>query len=209
MSPLPRIDLNRFPALHRKGSVSCRLVIAMALVFFYSQVLSAQNDVAMKASQLMQAGNFHDAELLWRQLAQSYPKNAEIHSNLAVSLAQQAKLEQAAVEYRKSLAIKPDQPEVQYNLALAEFKQGHFSAAVPLFEVLAQKKPEDHRPTVLLGMSFFGLRDYAKASQYLQAAIQFDPSNLELHNVLAESCLWSRQYDCALTEFRNILAVNP
>lgn len=28
-------------------------------------------------------------------------------------------------------------------------------------------------------------------------------------NVLAQSCLWSRQYDCALAEFRSILTVNP
>jgi predicted Zn-dependent protease len=27
--------------------------------------------------------------------------------------------------------------------------------------------------------------------------------------VLAQSCLWSKKYDCALTEFKNILSVNP
>jgi tetratricopeptide (TPR) repeat protein len=58
-------------------------------------------------------------------------------------------------------------------------------------------------------MSYFGLRQYAKAAQYLQIAIQNDSSNLELHNILAQSCLWSHQYDCALAEFKNILAVNP
>ena len=93
-----------------------------------------------------------------------------IHGNLGVTLAQQGKLEPAAAEYRKSLAIKPDQPDVSYNLGVAEFKQGHFSAAIPAFELVAKEKPEDHRSTVLLGMSHFGLRDYAKASQYLQKA---------------------------------------
>jgi tetratricopeptide (TPR) repeat protein len=30
-----------------------------------------------------------------------------------------------------------------------------------------------------------------------------------LHNVLAQSCLWSRQYECALAEFTSILSVDP
>ncbi len=89
MFPLPRMDWNRFFALCLKGSLSCGLLIGVAFVSPCSEALAAQITVAIKASQLMQAGNFNDAELLWRQLAQSYPKSAEIHSNLAVSLAQQ------------------------------------------------------------------------------------------------------------------------
>ena len=174
----------------------------LALVFLLSagvvMPLNAQNDLASQATELMRAGKFHDAELLWRQLEQQYPRNATIHGNLGVVLAQQGKLEPAAAEYHKSLAIRPDQPDVSYNLGVAEFKQGHFSAAIPAFEMAAKEVPEDHRSTILLGMSYFGLRDYARASEYLQRALQYDPSNLELHNVLAQSCLWSRQYDCAI-----------
>ena len=40
-------------------------------------------------------------------------------------------------------------------------------------------------------------------------ATKANASNLELHNGLAESCLWSKHYDCALSEFKNILEVNP
>jgi Flp pilus assembly protein TadD len=46
----------------------------------------------------MRAGKFHDAELLWRQLAQQHPKDASIHGNLGVALAQQGKLEPATIE---------------------------------------------------------------------------------------------------------------
>jgi tetratricopeptide (TPR) repeat protein len=214
--------LARRPAFRRllkdraqdRGRTSARLRrYYFALIFLLSFCavfpLGAQNDLPSRATELMRAGKFHDAELLWRQLEQQYPKDAGIHGNLGVALAQQGKLEPAAAEYHKSLAIKPDQPDVSYNLGVAEFKQGHFSDAIPAFEIVAKEKPEDHRSTVLLGMSYFGLRDYAKASQYLQKASQDDPSNLELHNVLAQSCLWSRQYECALTEYKSILAVNP
>ena len=82
----------------------------------------------------MQAGKFRDAELLWRQLEQQHPTDAVIHANLAVALAQQGELEAATIEYHKSLTLKPDQPEVAFNLGVAEFKQGHFSAAISAFE---------------------------------------------------------------------------
>ena len=183
--------------------IFCLLLICASLP------LHGQNNLALQASELMRAGKFHDAELLWRQLEQQNPKEAMIHANLGVALAQQGKLEPATAEYRKSLALAPTQPEVAFNLGIAEFKQGHFSAAIPAFELVEKEKPEDGRSTVLLGMSYFGLRQYAKANPYLLKALQNDSSNVELHNVLAQSCLWSEQYDCALTEFKSILAVNP
>src|ERR1700735_4275672 len=98
--------------------------------------LHGQNDLALQASELMRTGKFHDAELLWRQLEQRYPENASVHSNLGVALAQQGQLKPAVTEYRKSLALKPHQPDVSFDLGIAEFKQGNFSAAIPVFELL-------------------------------------------------------------------------
>src|SRR5438105_3655008 len=117
------------------GSKYC--LIAITLVFFglESASFSAQSDTTAKASQLMQTGNFRDAETSWRQLAIKYPRNAQVHANLGVCLAQQEKFQQATVEYRKSLEIEPNQPDVRYNLGLAEFKQGHFSLAIPIFDL--------------------------------------------------------------------------
>ena len=68
---------------------------------------------------------------------------------------------------------------------------------------------DDQRIPVLVGMSYFGLHQYANAIPYLENASKADPANLEIHNVLAKSCLWSKKYDCALGEFKEILSVNP
>ena len=120
----------------------------------------------------MRTGKFHDAELLWRQLEQHYPKTLRYIATWASHSRNKDNLEPATTEYRKSLALEPHQPEVEFNLGIAEFKQGHFSAAIPAFELSAKEKPDDHRSTLLLGMSYFGLRQYAKAIPYLQSAAQ-------------------------------------
>src|SRR6202044_1871492 len=51
--------------------------------------LHGQEDLARQAADLMQAGRFHDAEILWRQLETRSPNDSAIHSNLGVTLAQQ------------------------------------------------------------------------------------------------------------------------
>jgi tetratricopeptide (TPR) repeat protein len=59
-----------------------------------------------------------------------------------------------------------------------------------------------------MGMSHYGLAEYAAASQYLQRAAKSDPQNLTLLLTLAHSCLYSRQYPCVLDAFHQIVALN-
>ena len=134
--------------------------------------LHGQDDLARQAVELMQAGRFHDAEMLWRQLQARSPNDPAIHSNLGVTLAQQGQFDAATAEYRKALSLSPRQPEVAFDLGVAEFKQGHFSQAIPAFKTVAKLKPEDPRSTLLLGMSYYGLRQYASATPYLQQAVR-------------------------------------
>jgi tetratricopeptide (TPR) repeat protein len=61
----------------------------------------------------------------------------------------------------------------------------------------------------LLGLSCYGARRFAEATKYLEAAVQSDPNNAELHGVLAQSCLWAKKYSCALDQFHQILQQNP
>jgi tetratricopeptide (TPR) repeat protein len=183
--------------------------MVLLICFCFAPALGySQNDIARQAETLMQAGRFHEAEDLWRKLTESEPRNASAHANLGLALARQEQLAAAAVEYRKALAIQPNQPTLSFDLGLAEFKQGHFAKAIPAFKS-AGAATTDQRIPVLVGMSYFGLHQYGDAVPYLEIASTADPGNLEIHNVLAKSCLWSKRYDCALGQFKEILRVNP
>ena len=186
---------------------SLHLTLSLLSSFAVCHLLPAQTQPSAlrQAIALTQAGRYPEAEAAWKKLARTEPRNSAIHAALAHVLAQQDLLDQAAAEYRKSLSLDPHQPDIALNLGIAEFKQGKFAAAInPL---LAARK--DSRAGVLLGMSFYGSHAYAKAIPYLQEALAADPANPHLHTVLAESCLWSAHYDCALNEFRSILTADP
>ena len=58
-------------------------------------------------------------------------------------------------------------------------------------------------------MCYYGTAQYAQALPYLKAAVARTPDNLQLRTVLAQSCLWAKQYDCTLEEYKEILRLNP
>jgi Flp pilus assembly protein TadD len=125
------------------------LTTVRTLPFLSAILLHGQNQLGAQASELMKAGKFHDAELLLRRVEAEDPKNPSSHNSLGFALEQQGELGLAAAEYRKSLALDTNQPDVAFALGVTEFKQGHFSAAIPEFEHFAKAKPEDPRGPLL------------------------------------------------------------
>jgi tetratricopeptide (TPR) repeat protein len=62
--------------------------------------------------------------------------------------------------------------------------------------------------TILIGMAHYGLGEYAVAVPFLKQAAQRDALNLPLRLTLAHSCLWSKQYQCVLDTYHEILNLN-
>jgi len=80
------------------------------------------------------------------------------------------------------------------------------------FKVLRKQakpdSPDAQRLDVLLGMSYYGLAQYATAVPYLKAAAQRDQQNSPLLLSLAHSCLWTKQMQCVMDTYHQILSLN-
>jgi tetratricopeptide (TPR) repeat protein len=94
------------------------------------------------------------------------------------------------------------------NLGLALFKAKDFKASIKPFAAELKKHPDDPRLTILLGMAHYGMGDYFVAIPYLKKAAETNPQSLPLRLTLAHSCLWSKQYQCVLDVYKEILALN-
>src|SRR6202012_2073210 len=114
--------------------------------------------------------------------------------------------------YRRAFALKPSMPGLEMNLGLALFKAGDLKSAARVFQSLLHRAPPDspdaQRLRLLLGMADYGAAQYAAAVPYLQQAMARDPENLPYRLVLAHSCLWSRQFQCVLDVYHQILSLN-
>jgi len=186
------------------------------LVFvFVGCCLSAlsQGDARQAAFSLEQQGKAAEAEAAWRALAQAYPSSPEPYAHLGLLEARQEHYTEAIQSYRKAMALDPAMPRLRFNLGLAYFKQGEYREALEQFDPLLKTETpgsdEAHRLAVLVGMSHFGLGEYAAAAPYLKQAADSDPQNLPLLLTLAHSCLLSQQYQCVLDAFHRIIALNP
>ncbi len=99
-------------------------------------------------------------------------------------------------------------PGVQLNLGLALSKAADYANAIPPFIAELQKHPGDPRLLTLIGMSHYGIGDYLVAIPYLERAAEKDPADLPTRFNEAQSCLWSKQYQCVLSVEKEILGLS-
>ncbi len=161
---------------------------------------------------LEQQGKFAEAEAAWRADLKAHPSRPEPYAHLGLLEARQEHYKEAVLLYRKALAMNPNVPVLRLNLGLALFKDGQLREALPEFTTLLKNAPPDspeaQRLTILVGMSHYGLAEYAEAVPLLKQAAARDQQNLPLRLALAHSCLWSKQLQCVLDVYHEILTLN-
>jgi tetratricopeptide (TPR) repeat protein len=162
---------------------------------------------------LEQQGKFSDAEAAWKSILARRPNDAEAYAHLGLLEARQEHYKEAIPYYRKALAITPNMPNLELDLGLSLFKSGDLRGAIQTFEPVLKKEPasapESARLATLIGLAHYGLGEYAAAVPYLKRAAAADPADLPLRMTLAQSCMSSKQYQCVLHVYREILAINP
>jgi tetratricopeptide (TPR) repeat protein len=184
------------------------LVVLVWGTMFDVRVTVAQGDARQNALTLEQQGKNAEAEQAWQSIAGSDSQNAEAFGHLGLIQARQERYDDAIANYRKALALNPALPGLQMNLGLALFKTKDFKDSIKPFTTELNKHPGDQRLTILLGMAHYGMGDYLVAIPYLRKAAEGDPQSLTLRLALAHSCLWSKQNQCVLDVYKQILALN-
>ncbi len=188
------------------------MMLAMAATYCVGQTAMAPDQQQQAALALEQQGNNVEAEAAWRAYLKAHPSSPEAYAHLGLLEARQGHYTEAVPLYRKALAQDPRMRAVRMDLGLALFKAGDSKEAIPEFNLLLKgqppSSPEAQRLTILIGMAHYGLREYAQAVPYLKTAAAADAQNLALRLALAHSCLWSKEYQCVLDTYHEILMLN-
>ncbi len=196
---------------------SVKLIVTMGLVLTagvvsWAQATKAQDPSRQAALALEQQGKNAEAEAAWRAYLKVHPADPEPYAQLGLLEARQEHYKEAVPLYRKALAMNPHVKGLRLNLGLALFKLGDLKEALPEFTQSLQEagpgSPEAQRLTILIGMSHYGLAEYAEAVPFLREAAAADQQSLPLRLALAHSCLWSKQYPCVMDVYHEILTLN-
>jgi tetratricopeptide (TPR) repeat protein len=173
------------------------------------QTLKTPDPERQAALALEQRGNSADAEAAWHAYLKAHPSSPEAYAHLGLLEARQEHYKEAVPLYRKALKLGPAVPGLRLNLGLALFKGGDLKGAIQEFTALLKSQPGNQQATTLVGMAHYGLAEYAEAVPYLRQAVSQDTQSLPLRLALAHSCLWSKQNQCVLDVYKEILALNP
>lgn len=197
------------------GIVLIRILMAMLVTApanCLAQTEAFPDNQRQTAITFEEQGKNAEAEAAWRAFLASQPSNPEAYAHLGFLEARQQHYSKAIPLYRKALALNPAMPGLRLNLGLALFKAGELKQAIQIFDPLVKSEPpssaEAHRLTTLMGLAYYGLQEYAAAVPYLKEATASDPQNLPFRLVLAHSCLASKQYQCVLDVYHEILTLN-
>ena len=186
-------------------------MLAMAWVQCAAQSPSISQE-RQTALALEQSGQFVEAEAAWRSVVRVHPSDSEAYAHLGLLEAHQEHYDAAVPLYRKALALSPEMSGVRLDLGLALFKSGALKAAIdtlsPLLKAAAPASADAVRLEILIGMAHYGLGEYAAAVPYLRKVTQSDKENLPYRLMLAQSCMWSKQYQCVLDTYHQILELN-
>ena len=168
----------------------------------------AQTDPGQVAFSLEREGKLAEAEAAWSALAKQHPTSAEPLAHIGLIESKQEHYTEAIKFYKQAMALNPQMPGLRLNLGLAFFKAGDYKQAIAELGPLVKAQPDNQQLVILVGMSHYGLEQFAEASPLLKQASDRDPANLTLLLTLAHSCLLSHQYPCVIDAYHRLVALN-
>ena len=122
---------------------------------------------------------------------------ATAHNNIGLLRAERQEFRAAAEQFALAARWDPQQDGVDYNLGLAYYKYGSYKQATAPLETEVKAHPANRAATLLLGMSWFMLENYARAAELLGELFAAQPTDVNIYYALASSLIHQGKTDVA------------
>ncbi len=153
--------------------------IVAVLFFLLVRAGAAQEDLADQIRSAQASGDYAKAATLYQQLIARGDDTPEIRSNCGIMLHLAGKDQEALIQFRKALALKPAMAGTNLFAGEAEFDSGHPREALAFLQKAHALAPGDPTPLLVLAKAQVALRDFAEANQNYTKATDLDPKLAE------------------------------
>jgi len=116
---------------------------------------------------------------------------------------------EAARQFRKAVAVAPENPEVRLNLGTALARLGDREEAMEQFEQVLRRSPGDARALLNIGSLLAAAGSSGEAIRYYTDAITSDPALKEAHLNLADELQRTGRYAKALPHYEVAIDLAP
>jgi Flp pilus assembly protein TadD len=132
-------------------------------------------------------GQFAEAEPLYASLAEQAPDDWRLRFALGATRERLGRWDEAEADFRRALAISPDQPEVLNYLAYGWVERGErLTQALAMLERAASQRPDSAAIIDSVGWAHFRLGDYERAVEFLERAVALEPADAILNDHLGD-----------------------
>ncbi|MDE2659509.1 MAG: tetratricopeptide repeat protein [Acidobacteriota bacterium] len=123
------------------------------------------------------AGRLDDAEVLYRDLAQIRPRDADVLAEFAAVLDQRGRAGEAEPLYRDAVALDPGQALARFGLGVLRAREGNLTAAEYEFRESLETRPDEPQTHAALGDVLLRQRRFEPALAALERVRRLDPED--------------------------------
>jgi len=136
-------------------------------------------------------GRFEEAIAEFSRLFEANPESLKVrhqlanaHTNFAITLASDNRLDEARQHLEHALELKSDSLEARFNLANALLRQGKNEEAAAQFTEVVRAKPDDADAHYGLGIALIGLGKNQEATGHFAEVLRLKPDHPDVQNQL-------------------------
>jgi len=178
-------------------------VVALALFFLQA------SDPVSDGQKALREGKFEAAVQAFNAAVAADPKDYFSHFNLALAYGYLHRDAEAAVEYRKTLDLKPGLFEAELNAGMLLLHDKQPAEALPLLEAAAEQKPAEFQARFYLAQAELDTGAPEKAEDNFSRALEADPKSADSQLGLARSLARQDKLDDAAPHFRQAAEMDP
>ena len=164
---------------------------------------------ALAAATFVQAGTWKNSATLFRHALAVTENNFMAHTNLAVALIDEGRLDEALPHLETATKIRPDFPNARFNLGVIGMRQGKDDEAMGHFKAALHIDPGFARASHYAGLLHLQRGESAEAVLYFQRALAGGGPDPQVFAALADALAMSSRYEEALSFYGKALVLRP
>jgi tetratricopeptide (TPR) repeat protein len=201
--------------LHRSFaslSLLCALVTLICLGCERSSPEAKKAKHLERAATYLEKGQYQEAIIEYKNVAQLDPKDADAHYRLALAylkLGGRTNLQGAFVELKRSTELDNTNQDAQLKLGELYLLGNEPNKARQQADIVLVSTPQNTEGLLLRGRSLINEQRYPEGMEELKKAIDLDPKNMHTYIELARAYLLSKDPDSAEAVLKQALAIEP
>jgi len=162
------------------------------------------------AQSFRKAAQYENAEEVYKFLAEKDPKEQTLYYRTILSMFNEAKMHEKAIETSKALIkIDPSNADAVYNLGYMYSTLKRYQEAIQAFKDALKLRPNFEYAYINIGSCSFQIRNYSQALWAYEKLVEINPQNSDGWFNMAVSYMQLKRYNNALNALKRTIELKP